>query len=303
MASYFVSRDGKSEGPFTAEQVMAQHAGGQIQDDTLVWAEGMAEWAPYRSVGEFRGTPTGSPPVSAAPTTPGAAVSSAASGSPCDGCKAPIRDTYHEVDARKLCVSCFAAWEAEQKDGKFARVGRAALAGSGMAIACAVVWFLILKFTGYQLGLVAILVGLAVGGAVKWGAHGYGGWFYQALAVVLTYLAIATSYMPLAFEELRYQDLEAPAEAAAGETAAPSTESTAPAETPAQPPKTAAKENNLVLVAILAVITGFIAPFLNGIMGIAIVGFALFEAWKINQGGGPAVSGPFKVGASAGPAG
>src|SRR2546422_11725279 len=43
--------------------------------------------------------------------------------------------------------------------------------------------------TGYELGLVAVVVGLMVGGAVRKGSNGRGGWRYQALAMFLTYCA------------------------------------------------------------------------------------------------------------------
>src|SRR2546422_2854982 len=44
--------------------------------------------------------------------------------------------------------------------------------------------------TGYELGLVAVVVGLMVGGAVRKGSNGRGGWRYQALAMFLTYCAV-----------------------------------------------------------------------------------------------------------------
>src|SRR2546422_5507986 len=47
--------------------------------------------------------------------------------------------------------------------------------------------------TGYELGLVAVVVGLMVGGAVRKGSNGRGGWRYQALAMFLTYCAVVAT--------------------------------------------------------------------------------------------------------------
>ncbi len=60
-----------------------------------------------------------------------------------------------------------------------------------------------LKLTGYEFGLIAILVGYAVGIAVRRGSSGRGGWPYQLLAVGLTYASIVGSYLPLVFAEVR----------------------------------------------------------------------------------------------------
>jgi uncharacterized RDD family membrane protein YckC len=59
--NYFYAQNGQQMGPVPEEQLAAMAAQGAIQPDTLVWREGMAEWAPYSS-------------IATAPTTPGAAV-------------------------------------------------------------------------------------------------------------------------------------------------------------------------------------------------------------------------------------
>ncbi len=67
---------------------------------------------------------------------------------------------------------------------------RAALYGAGAALVAIV--------TGYEIGLISILVGITVGKAIRRGSHGWGGRPQQILAVALTYFAITSSYIPVA---------------------------------------------------------------------------------------------------------
>ena len=56
------------------------------------------------------------------------------------------------------------------------------------------------------------------------------------------------------------------------------------------------------LIALLAL--AFAVPFLGGfdnIIGILIIGFALYEAWRLNQPSRVPIAGPFEVGAGASP--
>ena len=57
-------------------------------------------------------------------------------------------------------------------------------------------YYAITAISGYEFGLIAIVVGFGVGTAVRWGSNGRGGKRYQALAMALTYLAIVATYIP-----------------------------------------------------------------------------------------------------------
>ena len=48
--SFLVSKDGQQLGPWTAEQVNAQLAGGMLESSDLGWAEGFAEWVPLNQI-------------------------------------------------------------------------------------------------------------------------------------------------------------------------------------------------------------------------------------------------------------
>ena len=70
-------------------------------------------------------------------------------------------------------------------------------------VACSLLWYIVLKLTDSQCGLLAVVVRRVVGGAVRKGSNGRGGWRYQALAIALTYTAIVSSYVPYVIEGVR----------------------------------------------------------------------------------------------------
>jgi hypothetical protein len=177
--------------------------------------------------------------------------------STCASCQRAIGDTYFEAAGRIFCEPCRDAVMASLERGSgVSRLVKALLFGSGAAAGSAVVWYGITELTGYQLGIVAIAVGFAVGGAVRAGAEQRGGLAYQAIAVVLTYLAIAASYVPNALEHFGDRTGEAIAFS--------------------------------LIVPVARVAQG-------GFIGLLIVGFALYEAWKINKRRTVAFSGPFRL--------
>src|SRR5207302_1730075 len=69
-------------------------------------------------------------------------------------------------------------------------------------IVAAIIWYLIRKATGYEVGIVAILVGFLIGGAVRKGSGNRGGWVYQLMAVLLTYGCISASLLSDTFKQI-----------------------------------------------------------------------------------------------------
>jgi hypothetical protein len=102
-----------------------------------------------------------------------------------------------------------------------------------------------------------------VGGAVRAGSRGRGGWLYQGLAMFLTYGSIVSSYVPDLLKE--------------------------------QPES--AGFSRLLLVALIFVFA-FAVPFLGGfqnVIGLIIIGIGLYEAWKLNRRVELTLSGPYRV--------
>lgn len=191
---------------------------------------------------------------------PGAAPS-------CARCSQAITSEYFEAGGAIVCPACRDALQAEQASGSAGgRLSRAMLYGLGGAVAGAALYYAILAITGYEIGLVAIAVGWLVGRAVQLGSQHKGGWLYQGLAVVLTYLAIVSTYIPYILEGVT------------GETSLASVD--------------VAGYVTLLLVSIAA-------PFLAGIenvIGLLIIGFALWQAWHMNRRVPLVFTGPYAVG-------
>lgn len=51
--AYFLAIDGKQYGPFTVEQLRPFVPTGQINEQTLVWCQGMSAWAPASTRGDI----------------------------------------------------------------------------------------------------------------------------------------------------------------------------------------------------------------------------------------------------------
>lgn len=123
---------------------------------------------------------------------------SAPGGVTCAACKLPIVDQYFEAASQVLCGNCAAILKAGPQGGsRIWRTIEALIGGLMGGVLGAIPYFLILKFTGYEIGLIAIVVGVFVGLGVKRGARGRGGWFYQMMAIGITYLAVVSTYVPL----------------------------------------------------------------------------------------------------------
>ena len=224
----------------------------------------------------------------------------------CAGCKQSIADEYYEVGGQVICTNCRNRVVGALPD-RWVFL-RALVFGGTVGAAGTLVWSLIIHLTGYELGLIAILVGVGVGMAVRKGSRGRGGWKYQTLAMVLTYVSITTSYVPIilkgavqgakgkthvtaAHEKNETKSANAPA---ASNEAVAQGQGDVDAETPA---KTSSLPAPIAILVFLAIVWGLAlaAPFLAGasnIMGLIIIAIGLYEAWKYNRR--VLVNGPFR---------
>ena len=214
----------------------------------------------------------------------------------CAFCHDKIHDAYFEVSGATSCQKCRYTVEARRAQGSGAgRFLRASVAGSVAATAGAGIYYAVLALTEYEFALVSILVGLMVGFAVSWGSGHRGGWVYQTLAVGLTYMAIVSTYVPFVLEA--WED-----ELAAEETSLTGGDGTAGDATEAavvDPQQVQLSVGDaLIGVAAFMVLVAAI-PFLAGVenvLGLVIIGFGLFEAWRLNRYQPLSIEGPFRFG-------
>jgi hypothetical protein len=225
----------------------------------------------------------------------------------CSSCGAGIHAVYYQVGQSIVCERCRRQLQFDATSGSpVGRFVKAALLGGLAGAVGAGLYYGVRALTGYEFGLIAIVVGLLVGGAVRMGSAHRGGVPYQLLAMFLTYASIVSTYIPDIIQGFREQNVAeeatpAPGTApAAGEVAA-----AAPATGPASAvPATAAAAPSamgpvVVLLALAAVVAiAFAAPFLMGFqnaIGIVIIAIGLYEAWKINRKPDRTVTGPFRI--------
>jgi hypothetical protein len=214
----------------------------------------------------------------------------------CAACAAPIHDVYYEVDGNVACAPCHDAAGQFVQGGRAGRAVRAVFGAAVGALVGALIYFGVAQLSGYEIGLIAILVGWLVGAGVRWGSGGRGGWPYQILAVLVTYFAIGAAYTALVFADMRAhpEDYEPMFEE-------PGTGAVTSDARPSEDEDFTAAETALGIAAVLVAATAMIAILpiavnINAPIGFLIVGFGLYQAWATNRRVVPTRAGPFRVG-------
>jgi hypothetical protein len=241
-------------------------------------------------------------------------MAAAAQGVVCATCKQTVADRYYEIDGQITCAPC--RGKLADTAGGAVRLGRfvlAALAGAVAAGLGAGLYYAVAAISGYEIGLVAIVLGALVGGAVRWGSRRRGGWMYQLLALLLTYASIGASYSifalrayysehPDAFAQTQPTIASAPVIAGAEDTGSDETKTAANPVPPTPTPQEALKA--LVILAGGLLMLVFSLPVLASIqqpIGFLIVAVALYQAWRMNRRSAARVTGPYMVGMAAAP--
>jgi hypothetical protein len=223
----------------------------------------------------------------------------------CAFCATPLSSYYFEINGKPACEGC--RYRVEEQLG--ARPGtrgflKAAGAGAAAAAAGCGLYYAVRELTGYEIGLVAIVVGFMVGGAVRWGTQRRGGRAYQLLAVFLTYMAIACTYLPMILHLIRDQQakrtkapITQPAESDAAPASSPAAAAAGPGAEKISPGLVVLAVAFLFAMAAAApILAGFHSPIL-----LLILGFGLWEAWKMNRRIAVSITGPLQIGPSSAP--
>jgi hypothetical protein len=220
--------------------------------------------------------------------------------SECAECHRGLVGHYYDVNGQTVCEGCRYAIESRASAGSPAgRLFRATGAGFVAALAGSALYYAILAISGYEFGLIAIVVGFAVGAAVRWGSNGHGGWAYQSLAMALAYVAIVSAYVPPLIEAVASRTPDAVIDQQAADAGARPATPTAESGATAQPVVQTESTDEAIgspVVAILMLVGIILAlPFLAGfenIIGLVIIGIGLYEAWKLNRRQVLTITGP-----------
>jgi hypothetical protein len=178
----------------------------------------------------------------------------------CVACKAAITHEYFQTNGKVICPPCRESIDAQLTGGSANnRFIKALVLGIGAGIAGCAIYYTVYKLSESQWGLISILVGYMVGWAINKGSAGRGGWVYQTMAVLITYLSIVGCFIPI------LHDIDA------------------------------------TIPVISLIITSIALPFLNGtkgFLGILIIGFGVYQAWRMNKKLNLNITGPFTIGST-----
>jgi hypothetical protein len=213
---------------------------------------------------------------------------------PCKACGQAISRTYYQVNGALVCPPCAQKIKAQFPEDSHAVFVRSLLFGIGAAILGLVLYVAFAIATGLVIGFVSLAVGFIVGKAMIMGSGGVRGRRYQIAAVLLTYMAVSLSAVPIAIsQQMKHRS----------EPSAQSSPQQASSEQAA-----AAKPGAAKAIGVLAVL-GLASPFLeladpvHGLIGLVILFVGIRIAWQLTARKQPDIVGPLEPRpADAGPA-
>ena len=225
----------------------------------------------------------------------------------CSRCNAAPTDEYYVANERPLCQRCHAELVQQIANGAGGNLPAALAWGLGGALLGAGLYYAVSAISGYEIGLVAIVVGILVGKGVRRGAGLRTHWVYRALGLSLTYLAIVSTYMPDILQGLTAPGSSADTvevAAAQGDVASASAPDEADAASAVSAPEVNAALSPVVtpVLWLLAFVLCLVAPvfmLMEGqIMGLIILAIGLWEGYKFSAAPKIGTAGPFKINAA-----
>lgn len=213
-------------------------------------------------------------------------------GRKCTVCNSAIDATYYQIQGRDSCPACAQARLASQNlEDSGGKMLKALLWGGGAALAGSA-GFAIVALMGFQLAILSIGIGWLVGTAIKKGTGGHTSRKYQIIAVVLTYLAIATSYIPVVIVQMSKDRTKVETKGTAGKMAdAPQLAHAKPAPLVTNPLLAFGMAIGLVLA--IPLIDAF-SSMPGGLLTLLIIFFGLQQAWKQTTPDVALVAGPYQ---------
>jgi hypothetical protein len=212
----------------------------------------------------------------------------ASQGPACVACKQAVVKTYYHAQGAVVCETCAQRIQSGQQAPPPLSLARAVFYGAGAALAGCVLYAAVAILFKLEIGLIAIVVGVMVGKAVRHASNGMGGRPQQILAVLLTYFAISTSYLVVFIYHsvANPQSVQQRVATKIGSSPAPVRES--------KPPSFGTAVVVLLLIAAAA-------PFLaltqgaSALISLFIIFIGLQRAWKLTGRSDILVMGPYEL--------
>jgi hypothetical protein len=198
----------------------------------------------------------------------------------CAACRHPITGPYFQINGAQVCAECANKIQDQIPKDSHAAFVRALAFGIAGALVGFALYVIFALATGLVIGWVSLAVGFIVGKAMSLGSRGVGGRRYQLVAVLLTYLAVSMSAVPIAIHHMR-QRHQAQAQAQSSDIGAPQSRHVSLAKA----------------IGMLALL-GIASPLLDlqdpvhGIIGLVILFVGIRFAWRFTAGRTISVSGP-----------
>jgi hypothetical protein len=205
-----------------------------------------------------------------------ASPTAAAAETTCGACKRPILDTYYALNDILLCPECRDRVEQQWRGGsRIGRSAKATLLGSLAAVAGFAIYFGVLKIANKGLDMFLTYTAIVAS---------YSGVFIPAM-----FAKFEADRAEKVLDDAKAQGEEKPAEAAKGVPAKEAPAKVGEAE--ATQPWPLALALFVGLLYALPIMVGFQQP-----IGLFIIAFALWEAWKMNRRAHLVINGPYAVG-------
>ncbi|HLX46140.1 MAG TPA: hypothetical protein VKR43_21995 [Bryobacteraceae bacterium] len=212
----------------------------------------------------------------------------------CVVCKQTIEDQYFHAQGQVVCPVCAGRIQSGQQSPPSLSLVRAVLYGAGAALAGCILYATVSIVTGLEIGLIAIVVGIMVGKAIRYASHGLGGRPQQILAVLLTYFAITTSYVPVFVYHARKSPKPAVQTSEAAGTAQPG------AAQNARPARPISRGTAILYVMGLVAAAPFLGLFagsnpIGALISLFIIYIGLQRAWALTARSQILIMGPYKT--------
>ena len=216
----------------------------------------------------------------------------------CAYCHRTLDGDYYRVNGNLACAPCATHAETLVPPDSHKAYSRALLFGIVAAVVGCAAYATFVIVTDIMLAWAAIGVGFLVGWAMKKGSRGLGGRRYQVTAALLTYAAVAVSFIPVYLHsdmQKKAAEKQAQTDTAASGKSSGTESAGNDAAGKAQEP-----QMNLFLALLTLVGLGLISPFLllassfgSGLLNLLIVFIGVRYAWKHMAQPQVEIDGPF----------